>query len=135
MRTSLNIPDEVIEEFDDIWQSEGLDSRSRAVREAIQEYVETHSRLEETTGRVVAVVVFDYEHDPVIRELHGVQHRFQDVIGATSHTHEGEWCLETLFCRGDAERVRELVYELRDFDAVGRVKVLSLRNVEHDHNE
>ncbi len=129
MRTSLNIPDDVLAEFDAVWQAEGFDSRSRAVREAIQEYVEAHSKLEEMSGSVAAVIVFDYEHEEVIRELHGIQHDYQDAINATSHVHEGEWCLETVFCRGDAARIRELVYDLRDFDGVGRVKLLSLRNL------
>lgn len=71
--------------------------------------------------------MFDYEHRAAIEELHTAQHEFQDVIDTTSHTHQGEWCLEAVFCGGSADRVRELGYCLRDFDAVGRVKVVSLR--------
>ncbi len=130
MRTSFNIPDEVLEEFDRIWQEQGIDNRSRAVREAMQEYIEAHSRLEETTGEIVALVGFDYRHHDVIRELHTVQHEYQDVILNTSHTHQGEWCLESLFCRGPAERVRDLTYRLRDFDGVRRVKVMVIRDGE-----
>ena len=88
----------------------------------------SHARLEETAGEVVALLGFDYRHHEVIRELHGVQHEYQDVILNTSHTHQGEWCLESLFCRGDAARVRELTYRLRDFDAVRRVKVMLIRD-------
>jgi CopG family nickel-responsive transcriptional regulator len=128
MRTSFNIPDEIVEEFDQVWQEEGLENRSRAVREAMLEYIETHSRLEDTTGEIVALVGFDYRHHDVIEELHGVQHEYQDVILNTSHTHQGEWCLESLFCRGDAERVRALTYRLRDFDSVRRVKVMVIRD-------
>lgn len=127
MRTSFNIPDEVVEEFDRVWQEQGLDSRSRGVREAMLEYIESHSRLEETTGEVVTLVGFDYRHHEVIQELHGVQHDYQDVILNTSHTHQGAWCLESLFCRGPAERVRELTYRLRDFDGVRRVKVMVIQ--------
>jgi CopG family nickel-responsive transcriptional regulator len=127
MRTSVNIPDEVVEEFDRVWQEQGLDSRSRGVREAMLEYIESHSRLEETTGEVVTLVGFDYRHHGVIQELHGVQHDYQDVILNTSHTHQGAWCLESLFCRGPAERVRELTYRLRDFDGVRRVKVMVIQ--------
>jgi CopG family nickel-responsive transcriptional regulator len=102
----------------------------------MQEYVESHSRLEATTGGIAAVVAFDYEHEPVIRELHTVQHEFQDVITTTSHVHQGDWCLETVFCRGSAGRVRRLVYRLRDFDAVARVSVLSLStDADHEHPE
>jgi CopG family nickel-responsive transcriptional regulator len=127
MRTSFNIPDEMVEEFDRVWHEQGLESRSRAVREAMLEYIESHARLEETTGEVVTLVGFDYRHHEVIRELHGVQHDYQDVILNTSHTHQGEWCLESLFCRGPARRVRELTYRLRDFDGVRRVKVMVIQ--------
>jgi CopG family nickel-responsive transcriptional regulator len=128
MRTSFNIPDEVVAEFDRVWQEEGIENRSRAVREAMLAYVEAHSRLESTTGEVVALVGFDYRHHDVIEDLHGVQHAYQDVILNTSHTHQGEWCLESLYCRGPAERVRDLTYALRDFDAVNRVKVMVIRD-------
>jgi len=127
MRTSFNIPDEIVDEFDDVWQAQGLESRSRAVREAMLEYIESQSQLEDITGEVVALVGFDYQHHEVIRELHGVQHEYQDVILNTSHTHQGEWCLESLFCRGHAERVRELTYRLRDFDGVRRVKIMVIQ--------
>jgi len=131
MRTSLNIPSDVLATFDDTWQAEGLESRSRAVREAIQEYVERHRQLEELTGEVTAAIAFDYEHTLVIGDLHTVQHEFQDVIETTHHTH-GEWCLETIFCRGAAGRIRKLVYRLRDFDAVGRVNVMFLEPTAED---
>lgn len=121
MRTSLNVPEEALQAFDETWQAEGIDSRSRAVRTAMQEYVERHASLEEVSGEVVALVSFDYEHHEVIEELHDVQHAFQDVVQTTSHVHQGDWCLEAVFCRGDAERIRELAYRLRDFDSVGRV--------------
>jgi CopG family nickel-responsive transcriptional regulator len=128
MRTSFNVPDDLVAEFDRVWQEEGLDNRSRAVREAMQEYIESHSRLEDLAGEVVALVAFDYRHHDVIEDLHGVQHQYQDVILNTSHTHQGEWCLESLFCRGAVDRVRELSYRLRDFDGVRRVKVMVIRD-------
>ncbi|SEK64656.1 CopG family ribbon-helix-helix protein [Haloferax larsenii] len=130
MRTSFNIPDEVVTEFDRVWNEQGLENRSRAVREAMQEYIESHTRLEDTDGTVVALVGFDYRHHEVIGELHSVQHDYQDVILNTSHTHQGEWCLESLFCRGPSERVRQLTYRLRDFDGVRRVKVMMIRDGE-----
>lgn len=124
MRTSLNVPEDVLREFDETWQAEGIESRSRAIREAMAEYVESHTDLEGAEGTVAAAVVFDYEHTAVIEALHDVQHEYQNVIGSTSHTHQGDWCLETLFCRGDVREVRELVYRLKDFDHVRRVNVM-----------
>ncbi|ESP87667.1 CopG family ribbon-helix-helix protein [Candidatus Halobonum tyrrellensis] len=130
MRTSVNLPAETLAAFDEVWEAEGFDSRSRAVREAVREYVERHDRLERVTGDVVAAIAFDYEHATVIGELHALQHEYQDVIRTTAHAHEGEWCLETVFCRGDAAEIRELLYRLRDFDAVGRANVMFLERVD-----
>ncbi|MFB6071609.1 MAG: CopG family ribbon-helix-helix protein [Halobacterium sp.] len=126
MRTSLTVPEELLAAFDETWEAEGLDSRSRALREAMREYVERHATLEDRTGEVVAALVFDYDHHEAIEGIHAVQHDYQDVVQSTSHVHQGDWCLETVYCRGAAGRVRELVYRLRDFDAVGRVKVTTL---------
>lgn len=124
MRTSLNVPEDVLDEFDETWQAEGLSSRSRAIREAMAEYVESHTDLERTEGTVAAAVVFDYEHTAVIEDLHDIQHEYQGVISSTSHTHQGDWCLETLFCRGNVAEIRKLVYKLKDFDHVRRVNVM-----------
>ncbi|GAA0196169.1 hypothetical protein GCM10009000_007000 [Halobacterium noricense] len=93
----------------------------------MQEYIEGHACLEEAQGDIVAAVIFDYEHHDVIEELHTIQHAYQDVINTTSHVHQGEWCLETVFCTGEAARIRQLVYQIRDFDAVGRVKLMLLQ--------
>ncbi|WP_254863711.1 CopG family ribbon-helix-helix protein [Halovivax gelatinilyticus] len=124
MRTSFNIPDDVLEKFDEIWRSQGFSSRSRAAREAMQEYIESHQTLDERTGTVAAVVVFDYVYHDVVADVHEIQHEFEDVVNASSHVHHGEWCLETVHCTGDADEVRKLVYRLRNFDAVRRVKLM-----------
>ncbi len=126
MRTSLAVPEADLERFDATWRAEGLDSRSRAIREAMAEYVERHQILEAKEGTVVGALVFDYEHEAVIERLHDAQHDYQDVIVATSHAHHGEWCLETLFVDGEADRIRGLVYELKDFDGVRRVRSMIL---------
>jgi CopG family nickel-responsive transcriptional regulator len=126
MRTSLNISDGLLATFDETWQREDLDSRSRAVREAMQEYIEGHTKLEDIDGTVVVVIAFDYEHEAIIEAVHDVQHQYQDVITTTNHIHEGGWCLETVFCQGQAERVRKLAYQLRDFETVNRVKLMLL---------
>lgn len=51
----------------------------------------------------------------------------------------GEWCLESLFCRGAAERVQALTNRLRDFDAVKRVKMMVIwdngESLDHASND
>lgn len=129
MRTSLAVPETLLEEFDNTWQREGIDSRSRAIREAMAEYVERHETLEQAEGQVTGTIVFDYEHEQVVSPLHELQHEYQSVIVATSHIHHGEWCLESLFVDGPAEKVRPLVYQLKNFDGVHRVRTMTLQAV------
>ena len=90
----------------------------------MQEYIGGHTTLTDIEGVVVVITAFDYEHEAIIEDIHNVQHRFQDIITTTNHIHEGEWCLETLFCSGPAPRVRDLTYRLRNFDAVSRVELM-----------
>jgi CopG family nickel-responsive transcriptional regulator len=135
MRTSLNIPQEVLDAFDRTWQEQGLESRSRAGREAIQEYIERHTSLKEIEGDVIATISFDYEHTLVIGELHDIQHEYDEVVRTTHHMHQNDWCLETIFCSGPADQIRELVYELRDFDAVDRVNITFQQPVPEETSE
>ncbi|WP_394343461.1 hypothetical protein [Halonotius pteroides] len=39
-----------------------------------------------------------------------------------------EWCLESPFCHGAGERVREHTYDIRDFDGVYPVRLMILRD-------
>lgn len=123
MRTSISIPGGLLETFDRTWKDQELDSRSRAVRGAIQEYVDRHTELEGIDGDAVATVVFDYEYERAIGDLHAIQHEYDDVMDTTHHKHRADRCVESIFCDGDAGRICELVHRLRDFDAVGRVNV------------
>jgi len=52
----------------------------------------------------------------------------EDELLNTSHTHQREWCLESLFCQGAGEHVQELTNRLRDFDGVNRVKIMVIRD-------
>jgi CopG family nickel-responsive transcriptional regulator len=56
MRTRVAAPDAVVDGVGQVRQDEGLDDRSRAVREATRESIESRSRLENLRGDVVAPV-------------------------------------------------------------------------------
>jgi len=45
------------------------------------------------------------------------------VVNATSHVHHDDGCFEIVHCTGDVDKVRDLVHELRNFDAVRRWKM------------
>lgn len=126
MRTSLTVPEELLDEFDETWQSEGLDSRSRAIRQAMSEYVERHRTLEDAEGEVTGAIVTDYEHHTAVEQLYDIQHEYDDAIISTAHAHRGDWCLETMFVHGEAARIRELAYRLKNFDGVRRVRTMTL---------
>lgn len=128
MRTSISIPEELLEVLDRTWKDQELDSRSRAIRGAIREYVDRHTELENLKGDAVATVVFDYEYDRSIDDIHAIQHNYDDVMDTTHHKHRDDRCVQSIFCEGDASEICELVHRLRNFDAVGQVNVRFLRS-------
>lgn len=98
----------------------------------MQEYIESHQDLDDRSGDVAAVVVFDYVYDEAIVDVHEIQHDHERVVNASSHVHHGDWCLETVHCTGDVDDVTDLVYSLRNFDAVRRVKLMLVDGADGD---
>lgn len=134
MRTSLNIPEEQLEQFDQIWRAQGISSRSRAVREAMLEYVESHQSVENMSGTVAAVIVFDYIFDAAIKDIYEIQHEYEHIVLASNHVHHGDWCLETIHCTGDAGDVGDFINRLRNFDDIRRVKLMVVEESSDDEH-
>lgn len=93
--------------------------------EAKKNLVVSDADLEDVSGDVAALLVFDTDTGtgPSLRET--VQQEFDDVVVSTGRDEETQ--LETVFCRGPATRVRELVAQLRDDESVTQTTVNLLR--------
>lgn len=122
MRLSLSLPDRLVRSFDAVARAKGYPSRSKAAREALEDFLQKHQQLGELSGEITCVVTFSYPHGRRL-EAHvtELQHRSGDVVTSTSHVHRGERCLEVVFLQGTADDVRRFIASLSGLKGVGRV--------------
>lgn len=106
----------------------GEDNAERVLNQAgdgaaMENFVVSDADLDEVSGDVVALVVFDSE-DGKRGEL---EREFEDVVASTGQVNEDTDPRDAVSCRGPAARIRELVAHLRDDADVSRVTVTLLR--------
>ncbi len=122
MRVSLSIPEVLVEDLDAVIRVKGYPSRSKAAREALEDFLQKHRGLGELKGEVSCVVTFSYPHAGRLEgQITDLQHRFGKVVTSTSHVHRGERCLEVVFLQGKALDVQQFISELSRLKRVGRV--------------
>jgi CopG family nickel-responsive transcriptional regulator len=127
-RLSLSIQTDLAKEFDAIAKSLGHPTRSKAVGEAMREFVSNKRWDVSKKGIVPGVILITYDHHArgVNRALTELQHDFPDVVGATMHIHLSKHtCLEVISFRGEAERVRSLAKTLQAQKGVLSLKVVT----------
>lgn len=122
---NVSLPDEMIEKLNGIAKERHYASRSEIVRDALRTLfseVEWTSRL---TGTALAVVTmtFNVERRGVFEEISRLQHRYEDIISTTLHSHMRGSCLEVILTRGDIARIRALAERLKAIRGIEVVRV------------
>jgi CopG family nickel-responsive transcriptional regulator len=124
-RISISLPRDLLEEFDTVIESTGLD-RSKAIQQSMRNYITEHRWAEDINSKVSGVIVMLLDHDtPGLEdELTDIQHNHLGLINSTTHVHLDERiCLEALVVRGKTSEIRSLI------EALGSKRVLQLRHM------
>ena len=127
-RVSLSIQTDLMKEFDAVSESLGHPTRSKAVSEAMREFVSTKRWDMAKKGSASGVILVTYDHHAtgVNRALTELQHDFHEVVGATMHIHlTKHTCLEVISFEGEAESVRSLAKMLQSQKGVLSLKVVT----------
>jgi CopG family nickel-responsive transcriptional regulator len=127
-RVSLSIQSDLMKEFDSVAESLGHPTRSKAVSEAMREFVSLKRWDMAKKGVVPGVILVTYDHHAggVNEALTELQHDHHDVVGATMHIHlTKHTCLEVISFEGEAERVRSLATMLQSQKGVLSLKVVT----------
>ncbi|KXB00313.1 nickel-responsive regulator [candidate division MSBL1 archaeon SCGC-AAA261G05] len=128
-RVSLTLPEELLKELDQIVKNQNYSSRSKAVRDALRDFLTEYKWREELKGEQFGVVVLVYAHGvpDLTGELLDIQHGFGEVVNSVQHLHVTESdCLETLIVKGEGEQIRELVNKLTSLRGVKQVKLTTI---------
>ena len=125
---SLSIQADLMKEFDSVAESLGHPTRSKAVSEAMREFVSLKRWDMAKKGVVPGVILVTYDHHAggVNEALTELQHDYHEVVGATMHIHlTKHTCLEVISFEGEAERVRSLATMLQSQKGVLSLKVVT----------
>ena len=121
---SISVNEELLERFDETSGRKGYSTRSEAIRDAMRAFV-GDGELEIEGGENIAIISLIYAKGVNRSELIRVQHRFPE-IQTMLHTHlDDKNCLEVYILKGEGERLKKLVKEIRHIKAVKRVDFAS----------
>lgn len=127
-RVSLSISEDLLDEFDAMARSTGHPNRSKAVSEALRDFVTNRKWNLAKSGDVPGVILVTYDHHSrgVNKALTELQHHYPDAITATMHIHLSKHtCLEIIAFKGASERVRGLAKTLQSQKGVMALKVVT----------
>jgi len=115
VRAGVTFPPELLKDFDDIINSMGYNSRSKAIQDSVRLFVSERKWLKEENTIQTGVIVMVYNH--VVRNLESglteAQHHHSDLISSTMHIHLGEHdCLEVIAVKGKSSEIKHLSDEL-----------------------
>lgn len=113
-RFGVSVPQELIEQFDELIRAKKYRNRSEAIRDLIRDYL-VANEWEIGAGQVTGTVTIVYDHH--VRELSGnltsLQHDSHDVISCSTHVHLDEHnCLEVIVLHGTPEQVKSVADRL-----------------------
>jgi CopG family transcriptional regulator, nickel-responsive regulator len=127
-RAGVTFPPDLLEDFDNITQKMGYDSRSKAIQDVIRLFVTERSWIQKDDGTLhTGVILMVYEHDTrgLEAELTESQHHHKNLITSTMHIHVNEKdCLEVIAIKGKVSEVKHLSDELTTRRGVKLVKTV-----------
>jgi len=115
VRVGVTFPPSLLKDFDEIINSMGYDSRSKAIQDSVRLFVSERKWLKEEDTNQTGVIVMVYDHE--VRNLESglteAQHHHSDLISSTMHIHLGDRdCLEVIAVKGKSSEIKHLSDEL-----------------------
>lgn len=129
VRFSVSLPPTLVEEFDEVWGNMRYVSRSKAVHDAIRNFISEYRWMQKEAGEIAgAIIILYYSDKPgLLKKIVQVQHEFEDVITSTMHIHiTKNKCLEIVAVNGDTKAVRSLTQELMTKKGVKQLKFTAI---------
>jgi len=127
MRAGVTFQSDLLKEFDEIIETMGYSSRSKAIQDAVRMFVAERKLLQKDTKNEAGLLMMLYDHEA--RGLEGaltrIQHRFASIICASMHVHlSATDCMEAIAVKGNAAKIGELRDELATKKGVKLFKVM-----------
>lgn len=129
VRFSVSLPPMLVREFDEVWRSMQYGSRSKAIHDAIRNFISEYKWMREKTGKIAGAIVMLYYLDKpdLLNKIMRVQHKFEDIISSSMHIHlTKNKCLEIVAVNGNTKEIRSLTQELMTKKGVKQLKFTAI---------
>lgn len=87
MRISMSLPKKLLADFDEVLKERGYQSRSKGIRDALQDYIVRHQWMNEMEGERIGIItiIYDHHYTGVMENLADIQHSFRNEINMNMH--------------------------------------------------
>jgi CopG family transcriptional regulator, nickel-responsive regulator len=125
-RFGVSVPENLLEEFDQLVAEKGYIGRSEAIRDAMRAYI-SESQWEKGGDIVMASLNIVYCHKPkIMADLIKVQHNSEANVISTVHVHMSRsHCLEVITLRGSKEAVTKLANKVAGISGIDYAKLFT----------
>ncbi len=133
MRISMSLPKKLLADFDEVLKERGYQSRSKGIRDALQDYIVRYQWMNEMEGDRIGIItiIYDHHYTGVMENLAEIQHQFRQEITTSMHIHmTDKYCMEIIVVNGDINEIRELTEKMMRLKGVEHVKLTSTANGE-----
>jgi CopG family nickel-responsive transcriptional regulator len=133
-RFGVSLPTSLTEKFDKTIGELGYTKRSKAIADAVTEFINQKSISGDSN--VIGTISYIYDHHitGVNRKLVEFQHGFEKNIKSTMHSHiTHNKCVEVLIVEGDPKVIQKLLGGLSAIRGVENCKLATLNLENHNH--
>lgn len=126
MRISMSLPKKLLNEFDEVLKDRGYHSRSKGIRDALQDYIVRFKWMNEMEGDRFGVlsVIYDNDYTNVAEDLVNVQHDFREYINSVMHIYMTKnYGMEVIVVKGDIKYIQNLTESIKRLKGVEHVKL------------
>jgi len=128
-RLSVSLPSPLVDEFDAVWQNMKYDDRSKAVHDAIRNFITEHKWMHQETDEIMGALALLYYFDKptLLNAIMRTQHEFENIIASSMHVHlTKDKCLEIIAVKGSAQHTKNLMQKLMARKGVKQVKFAAI---------
>ncbi len=130
----MSIDSKLLEDFDEILHDRGYQTRSKGIKDALQDYIIRYQWTNEKEGEKFGTISITYDIHAigVIKGLTDLQHKYRQYINSVMHVHITETqYLVVIVVKGDVNNLRELTEKIISLKGVEHVKLTSTGIKEH----
>lgn len=133
MRVSMSLPEALLEDFDNVLADRAYTSRSKGIRDALNDYILRYKWMNEIEGNRVGVIsiIYDYNYKGLMKKIADSKHEFKDYVDASMYIYLTDiYCLEIVAVKGDISKIKELIEKIMRLKGVKNVKLISTPNID-----